>query len=178
GKAIIHPPRRLNLPDMMIHVKKIQDDAAFGGHDVVAFFLRLPTPTGQRFVPVGIINNGERSMVMEKVAYAGTPAEQNLLLVKREQLEIWKQGNNLFAGWTVPISLLPSKFTLPPSCILFEGVGESRHHEGTSYSPLGRKTTFSGDAQEAFVTFINPTLNYVGPGTDGGLGEFAGNVFT
>ena len=178
GKAVIHPPSHLNLPDMMIHVKKIAEDASFGGHDVVAFFLSLPTPTGQRFVPVGVINNGERSMVMEKVMYAGTPAAQNMLLVKREQLEVWKQGNTLFAGWTVPIQLLPSKYTLPPSCILFEGVGVSRHREGTSFSPEGHKATFNGTAQEAFVTFINPSLNYVGPGTDGGLGEFAGNMVT
>jgi sugar-specific transcriptional regulator TrmB len=178
GKAVIHPPGRLNLPDMMIHVKKIAEDAAFGGHDVVVFFLRLPTPTGQRFVPVGIINNGERSMVMEKAAYADTPAAQNLLLVKREELEIWKQGNTLFAGWTVPISLPPTKHTLPPSCILFEGVGEIRHHEGNSQAPTGQKTKFSGDAQEAFVTFVNPSLNYVGPGTDGCLAEAAGTVVT
>jgi hypothetical protein len=145
---------------------------------VVAFFLNLPTPTGKRFVPVGIINNGERSMVMEKVAYAGTPAAQNLLLVKREELEIWKQGNTLFAGWTVPISLPPTKHALPPSCVLFEGVGETRHHEGSSYAPTGQKTTYSGDTQEAFVTFINPSLNYVGPGTDGCLIETAGTVVT
>jgi hypothetical protein len=163
---------------MMIHVKKIMEDASFGGHDVVAFFLRLPTPSGERFVPVGIINNGERSMVMEKVAYAGTPAEQNLLLVKREQLEIWKQGNTLFAGWAVPISFPPTNHTLPPSCILFEAIGETQHHEGTSRSPTGQKTTFIGDAQEAFVTFINPSLNYVGPGTDGCLAETAGTVVT
>jgi len=107
GKAVIHPPSHLNLPDMMIHVKKIAEDAAFGGHDVVIFFLCLPTPSGQRFVPVAVINNGERSIAMERVGYAGTPAGQNLILVKPEQLEVWKQGNTLFAGWTVPISLLP-----------------------------------------------------------------------
>jgi sugar-specific transcriptional regulator TrmB len=176
GKAIIHPPSHLNLPNMMIHVKKIADDAAFGGHDVVVFFLSLPTPTGQRFVPVAIINNGERSIVMEKVGYAGTPAAQNILFVKPEQLEVWKQGNTLFAGWTVSTSLLPSKYTLPPSCILFEGVGEPTHHEGTSYSLSGPRITGSGNSYEAFVTFINPSMNYVGPGTDGFLGESAGTV--
>ena len=168
GKAIIRPPSHLHLPDIMIQAKKIADDAAFGGHDVVVFFLRLPTPSGERFTPVGIINNGERSVVMEKVAYAGTPAEKNILIVKRAQLEVRKQGNTLFAGWTVPIQLLPSKHVLPPSCILFEAVGEPTHHEGTSVSE-GHKRTASADAYQAIVTFINPSLNYVGPGTDGAL---------
>jgi hypothetical protein len=177
-KAVIHPPSHLNLPDMMIHVKKIAEDAAFGGHDVVVFFLCIPTPSGNRFTPVAVINNGARSIAMEKVMYAGTPAAENLILVKPEQLEVRKQGNTLFAGWTVPISFLPPKYTLPPSCILFEGVGKPIHHEGTAYSPEGHKITGGGDTFEAFVTFINPSLKYVGPGTDGFLGDSAGTVVT
>jgi len=74
----------------------------------------------------------------------------------------------------VPISLLPSKYTLPPSCLLFEAVGEPTHHEGTSVYPGGHKRIASAVSYEAFVTFLNPSLNYVGPGTDGALWEGAG----
>jgi hypothetical protein len=91
-------------------------------------------------------------------------------VVKPEQLEVWKQDNTLFAGWTVPISLMAPKYSLPPSCILFEGIGLAKHQKTTTTWPSGFKTTAEYDNLEAFVTFINPSSNYAGPGTDGSLG--------
>jgi hypothetical protein len=62
------------------------------------------------------------------------------------------------------------KYSLPPSCILFEGIGLSKHQKTTTTWPSGFKTTAEYDNFEAFVTFINPSSNYAGPGTDGSLG--------
>lgn len=172
GQAIIHPPSNLNLPDMMIQVYKSSKESDFGDSDTVVFALCLPTPTftGYTFVPVAVVGNSPRPVIMWKALLAGTPAGQNIIVVKPEQLEVWKQGNTLFGGWTVPIPLLPRKHILPPSCILFEGIGLAKHQTRNVTYPSGYKSTVEFDGLEAFVTFINPSSKYAGPGTDGSLG--------
>lgn len=173
GRGLIHATPRLNLPDMMIQVQKSSKASDFGDSDTVIFALCLPAPAsvgGFAFVPVAVVDNSPRPVPMWKALFAGTPAGQNVIVVKPEQLEVWKQGNTLFAGWTVPISLLPSKYSLPPSCILFEGTGSVKHQKTVTAWPSGFRTTVEYDGLEAFVTFVNPSSNYAGPGTDGGLG--------
>jgi hypothetical protein len=172
GQALVHPPSCLNLPDMMIWVQKSTSESDFGASDTIIFALCLPTPTvsGYTFIPVAIVNNSPRSAMMLKTLFTGSPAAQNVIVIKPEQLEVWKQGNNLFAGWTVPISLLPPKYTLPPSCILFEGIGKPKNQTQTMAFPSGYTATAEYSGLEAFVTFINPSSKYTGPGTDGSLG--------
>jgi len=173
GRALVHSPRNLDLPDMMIQVQKSSKASDFGDSDTVIFALCLPTPAsvgGFAFVPVAVVDNSPRPVPMWKALFAGTPAGQNVIVVKPEQLEVWKQDNTLFAGWTVPLPLLPPKYRLPPSCVLFEGIGSAKHQKTTTSWPSGFKTVAEYDNLEAFVTFINPSSNYAGPGTDGSLG--------
>jgi hypothetical protein len=179
GVAVVHPPRSLNLLDMMIHVQKSTKDSDFGTSDTVIFYLCFGSPESDpshtfpggfsAYVPLAIVNNNPRSAMMLKALYAGSPAAQNIIVAKPQQLEIWKQDNTLFAGWTIPIPLLPPKYSLPPSCILFEGIGEAKHKRGTHVWPSGYKSIAEYDYLEAFVTFINPSSKYSGPGTDGRL---------
>ena len=82
------------------------------------------------------------------------------------------QGNTLFAGWTIPIPLLP-KYTLPPSCILFEGYGKLVSGISETTIPSGRKVTTEYNGLESFVTFFHPSSKYSGPGTDGLLARDA-----
>jgi sugar-specific transcriptional regulator TrmB len=173
GRALIHAPRNLDLPEMMIQVQKSSKASDFGDSDTVIFALCLPTPAsvgGFAFVPVAVVDTSPRPVPMWRALFAGTPAGQNVIVVKPEQLEVWKQGNTLFAGWTVPLPLLPPKYSLPPSCVLFEGIGSAKHQKTTTSWPSGFKTVAEYDNLEAFVTFINPSSNYAGPGTDGSLG--------
>jgi sugar-specific transcriptional regulator TrmB len=179
GMAVIHPPSHLNLLDMMIHVQKSTKESDFGASDAVVFSLYLGPPKSDpshkgsggfsAYVPLAIVNNNPRSTMMLKALYEGSPAAQNVILAKPQQLEAWKQGNTLFAGWTMSIPLLPPKYSLPPSCILFEGIGEAKHKTGTYVWPSGYKSMVEYDDLEAFVTFINPSSKYSGPGTDGSL---------
>ena len=179
GIAVVHPPSHLNLLDMMIRVQKSTKESDFGASDTIIFSLCLGPPKSDlshkgsggfsAYVPLAIVNNNPRSTMMLKALYKGSPAAQNVILAKPQQLEAWKQGNTLFAGWTMPIPLLPPKYSLPPSCILFEGIGEAKHKTGTHIWPSGYKVIAEYDNFEAFATFINPSSNYSGPGTDGCL---------
>jgi sugar-specific transcriptional regulator TrmB len=179
GMAVVHPPRHLNLLDMMIHVQKSTNDSDFGASDSVIFYLCLGSPESVNsqglpggfpaYAPLAIVSNNPRSAMMLKALYGGYPAAQNVIVAKPQQLEVWQQENMLFAGWTMPIPLLPPKYSLSPSCILFEGIGKTKHETITVNWLSGYKSTNNYDAVEAFVTFINPSSKYSGPGTDGCL---------
>jgi hypothetical protein len=99
----------------------------------------------------------------------GTPAEKNIHTLKKDQIQVQVHGNTLFAGWTVPIPLLPEKTVLPPACILVEGNGESRTSGYTLLFPNGTKCEVEGTSFDAFVTFIHPATKYSAPGTNGVL---------
>ena len=83
--------------------------------------------------------------------FAGTPAGQNVLRVKENELRIWKQDNTLFAGWTLPIPILPPKYVLPPGFLLFEGYGNSTHLKHVfSKLPSGYKAIVENDGLRSF----------------------------
>jgi hypothetical protein len=99
--------------------------------------------------------------------HAGTPLEQNLHLVNKDELQVKRHGNILFAGWTVPIPLYPLPKSLPPACIFFEGYRELGTGVSKNRVSLNRMWTSEFYAFEAFVTFFHPSSKYSGPGTDG-----------
>ena len=103
----------------------------------------------------------------EKEFGLGTPSGQNVILVKKDKLQVRVQGNTLFAGWTMPIPLYPPKHSLPPCCLLFEGHGELKPGVSTTSVPSGRTQVHEFNRFEAFVTFLHPSSKYSGPGTDG-----------
>jgi hypothetical protein len=167
AQAVIHPPDYFNLPDMMIWIYHYNKQSSFGAEDMLIIYLRLETPFGQTFVPVAHITDNPKSVPHRKAVFAGAPAAQNIQVVKRDELQVRVQGNTLFAGWTVEIPLLPPKYTLPPSCILFEGYGELRTGVLKTRIHSGRKQTYEYNGFGAFVTFFHPSSKYAGPGTDG-----------
>jgi hypothetical protein len=131
--------------------------------------LLLETQNGYAYVPVAFVgDNPEALNFWKKCVLQGSPAEQNILLVKKEELQIRVHGNTLFAGWTIPIQLQPS-FSLPPSCVMLEGYGGVKTDRGTVLQISGYKTMVEQNGLEAFVTFLHPSSKYSGPGTDGFL---------
>jgi sugar-specific transcriptional regulator TrmB len=171
AEAIIHPPDYFNLPEMMIWVLHFDKQSTFGAEDCIIIDLRLETPIGKTFVPVAVVGDSPRAITFRRGVYAGTPAEQNCILVKKDGLQVRVQGNTLFAGWTKPIPLYPPSFTLPPSALLFEGYGELRTGVFKGGARSGRKQTYEFNGFHAFVTFFHPTSKYSGPGTDGFFGR-------
>jgi sugar-specific transcriptional regulator TrmB len=168
--AVIHPPNHFNLPDMLIQVFHIEKQSALGEEDVLSVSLWLETPTGHAYVPVALIGDNPKAQGIWKATQAGTPAGQNVQLVKKGELQVSIHGNTLFAGWTVQIPLLPP-YVLPPACILFEGYGDIKTDKYTLVTPSGYRTEIEQNGFDAFVTFFHPSSKYSGPGTDGFFGR-------
>jgi hypothetical protein len=160
------------MPDMEILVHHYLQQSPFGEGITLEVYLQLETPKGLEYVPVAILETNLHHGVISsyKKIYAGTPAAQNIQLVKPEQLQAHLTGTNFFAGWTVPIPLPPTSKSLPPSCILFEGYGNIKNKIYTWQFPSGFKVLFDWNGFDAFVTFLDPTWRYAGPGTHGMIG--------
>ena len=152
---------------MLIQVMKFEKQSTFGGGDYLLIFLWLETPTGYAYVPVASVSDNPRSHQIQKMMLAGTPAGQNIQLVKKDKLQIRVHSNTLFAGWTVPIPLYPPSHTLPPACLLVEGYGEVKTDAFTMLFTSGFKTEIEQNYFDAFVTLFHPSSKYSGPGTDG-----------
>lgn len=166
GLAVIHPPLRFNLPDIMLVIHKIDKQSKLGAEDAIMVFLWLKMPKGYTYVPVALVGDNPNSHDFWKACLTGTIAGTNVQLIKKDEIEVRVHGNTLFAGWTVPIPLLLPKYVLPPACILIEGYGNAKTTAYTIAMPLGNKY-MEQNYFDAFVTFMHPSSKYSGPGTDG-----------
>jgi sugar-specific transcriptional regulator TrmB len=165
--VVIHPPDYFNLPEMIINVSHWNEKSSFGPENWMLIYLWLDTPKGKAFVPVAFVQDRAICSDLRKAIYVDTPAAKNIQVIKKDEFQVQSYGNILFAGWTKSIPLIPPKYVLPPSCILFEGYGEVKSGLIKSGFPSGRKQTWEYNGFEAFVTFFHPSSKYSGPGTDG-----------
>ncbi len=167
ARALIHPPSNFNLPDMVIQVFHCNKQSSWGAEDWLDVFLWLATPKGYAFVPVAHVTDNPRVVEFRKGVWKGTPAAENIIVVKKNMLQVRVQGSTLFAGWTMSIPLYPRQYSLPPGCLLFEGYGKVKTGKTTTSLPSGKKQVTEHNGFEAFVTFLHPTSKYSGSGTDG-----------
>lgn len=167
--AVIHPPEHLNLPEMIIQVVTLNDKSSFGPENWISIFLWLDSPKGKGFVPAARVQDRPVKLELRSATFVGSPAATNIQVIKKDEFQVQAHGNILFAGWTKPIPLLSGKYTLPPSCILFEGYGEVESGFLKMISPLGFGQKWEFNNSGAFVTFFHPSSKYSGPGTDGRL---------
>jgi sugar-specific transcriptional regulator TrmB len=173
GQVIIHPPGYLNMPDLMIDCWHVRKESTFGESNSLIVSLWLNTPMGYAFVPVAIVetSSNPKLIAFDKAFFAGTPAGQNIMQVTDKELQVWKQGDSLFAGWTIQIALPPLSYSLPPSCLLFEAIGEARTQKYTTPTlPSGYRGTCEYTGFDAFVRFVSPTWKYAGPATEAVFG--------
>lgn len=167
ASAIVHPPSHFNLPDLLFIVNHIEKQSSFGEGDVLEVHILLDTPKGPVYVAAGGLGDNPKGVAYRKVLYSGMPFEKNYRLVKKDKLQVRVYGNNLFVGWTVPITLLPPKYVLPPGCLIFEGHGVVKTQALTTVNQAGYRAEVEQNLLEAFVTFMHPQSKYSGPGTDG-----------
>jgi sugar-specific transcriptional regulator TrmB len=166
--AIVHPPDKFNLPDLMFQINQVEKQSIFGRGDSLLLYLWLETPEGYFFVPSGGLgDNPEGIAYRREIFFTENNAKQSYRLVKKDELQIRVYGNSLFCGWTVPIQLYPSKYVLPPACLLVEGYGKVKTKAFSIRLPSGFESAMEYNYFDAFVTFMHPTSKYLGPGTDG-----------
>jgi sugar-specific transcriptional regulator TrmB len=167
--AVIHPPDFFQLPPMLIRVHHVEKHSTFGAEDVILINLWLETTSGPAFVPVAVLSDSPTAQARWGKHAGATPANSNVLTAKRDEIQIRIHGNTLFAGWTIPITLYPSEYILPPACMLIEGYGDVITEAYSVVQPTGGKFTAKQNGFNAFVTFMHPSSKYSGPGTDGFL---------
>ena len=167
GNAVIHPPQDFKLPSIVITIFHIEKQSSFGAEDAMLIYLWLETSKGPAYVPVAYAGDNAKAQLFWKTLMKNTPAAQNIQLLKKDELQVRVHGNTLFAGWARAIPLLPTKYILPPACILIEGYGGLKTDTFTLTFPSGYKSEIERNGFEAFVTFFHPSSKYSGPGTDG-----------
>ena len=170
ASAVIRQINHLKLPEMIVEVYNWNEKSSFGAENLLVISLWLETAKGNAFVPVAHVQDkpiglGRRKALSE--VYFNTPAAKNIQIIKKEEFQVQSYGDILFAGWTRQIPLLPDKYSLPPSAILFEGYGKIKPGVIRIGFPSGFKQTMEFNGLEAFVTFFHPSAKYSGPGTDG-----------
>ncbi len=172
GHAVVHPPRYFDMRDIVIEIHHYQQQSVFGEGNTLEVYLQLDTPRGLEYVPVAVLESNPHPQLISayRILYAETPAVHNIQVIKPDQLQASLAGKSFFAGWTVSIPLPPTSKSLPPSCILFEGYGTVKNKVYSWPFPSGFKAMIDWTGFDAFVTFLDPTWKYAGPGTQGMIG--------
>jgi hypothetical protein len=167
GIAIIYPPKNLNLPNFIIFVLHHNKQSSFGAGNSLFIYMQAKIADNLSYLPVAFVTDNPRGYKFRKAMYKIHRTTEVAKLLKKDELKVQAQGNSLFAGWTAPIPLLPPKYVLPPSCIMFEGFGKIKSYSTKIIGPLNRRITYEENILDAFVTFMHPSSRYYGPGSDG-----------
>jgi HTH-type transcriptional regulator, sugar sensing transcriptional regulator len=169
GCAIVYPPGNLGLPNFIIQAFHGHRPSAFGRENFLAIFLQMKIAEQLSYLPVAFVTDNPRGYEFRKSMHTDRPTTEVVHLVKKGELEVQLRGKNLFAGWTVPIPLLPPKHVLPPACVLFKGYGDVKTYYSEVKGIFNRREIHEYNGFDAFVTFMNPSSRYSGPGSDGML---------
>ncbi len=165
--AIIHPPKKSGIPDLLIIVDRMQERSTFGKGNSLMVYLKIKLSEGHFYIPAGGIGDNSYDVELrKKLQFSNEEARKNFELVKKDQLQVNVQENSFFASWAVPIALYPN-FTLPPAYLLLEGYGSTKKGSNIVITPTGYMLELESTYSNAFVTFIQSSSKYSGPGTDG-----------
>ncbi len=165
--AVIHPPGSFNLPDMTVFATHNDEDSSFGAENWLLFWLWQKVKEGFHYVPVALVIDNPKTLGFRKAVFSGFPVENNILVFKKDQIQVRAKGKTLFAGWTRPIPLGFSEYVVPPACLLFEGYGDVKSGMLTNVALSGRGQERWFNSFDAFVSFFHPQSKYVGSGTEG-----------
>jgi len=166
GFAAIYPPTESDLPDMIIGAIHHDEDSTFGVENWIYISMAQKNAEAINYVPIAIIQDNAKSIQFRKRAFEGYPVANNIILLEKKEIQINMKGNTLFAGWTKPISLGYSKYTIPPACLLFEGYGDINSGMFTNTSHVGRTAEVWHNSFDAFISFFLPKSKYVGSGNE------------
>jgi hypothetical protein len=165
GIAIVRPPESFKLPNFIIQVFHNNDKSSFGSENMLKIFVETIIAGQKSYLSTVFVTDNPVGYKFRKESPQNQVTEIIQLLGK-DELKVQVEGNRLFAGWTVPIPMLAPKYILSPGCIIFDGHGATKSYTSEIFA-FNRKTLTERNSLEAFVTFMQPSLNYRGPGTDG-----------
>jgi sugar-specific transcriptional regulator TrmB len=166
GIAIIYPPKDLNLPPFMIHVNHYDKKSSFGAGSSLFIYIQTEIADQQSYLPAAFVTNNHQGFKFRKAMQSRLHSTQIIQLLQKDEIKVHLQGDKLFAGWTVPIPLLPPKYILPPGCLTIEGYGKAKTYISEAKGPMNRRVSYEYTSLDAFVTFMSPSLKYNGPGSD------------
>jgi sugar-specific transcriptional regulator TrmB len=169
--AIIHPVKELNIPNTMIAAWHFDKQSSFGAEDTIRFFLWLETEKGHAYVPVALITDNPKSAEFQKEITTGLPLARNVQVANKDGVQVRVHGNSGIAAWTAPVPLPPSRYVLPPACLLVEGYSTIKTIGTKHVTPCGVNIVIEMNRYDGFVTFFHPSSKYTGPGTDGAVGR-------
>jgi sugar-specific transcriptional regulator TrmB len=165
--AIVELPKSLGIPKMFISFCKNDESSSFGAENYIIISLRQEDCEEDCFVPFAMVLDRREPFIVRKTLMRGFPAENNILFFEKNEIQFQIKGNTFFAGWTKPIPVAARGFTIPASCMLFEGYGNIK--SGCFYNKLlsGRSQEVWYNALNAFVSYFHPKIKYEGAGTEG-----------
>jgi sugar-specific transcriptional regulator TrmB len=166
GHAVIHPPSKLNLPELLFIFIHYEKYSRFGAEDVLQVLVGQKTPSGYGYLPIVFMADNPEALDFQKNALVGLFHKDKFQLTKKDEIQVQMHGNALFCGWTMEIPLT-QKYTLPPGSILLEGYGDVKPNVLEMQYPSGYKLWNVYNGLDAFVTYFHPSSKYSGPGTDG-----------
>jgi len=151
----------MGRPNLRLNVENIQK-SPLGPGDRLTIAMFVP---GMGYFPVAIIGDNPAAVDLLKTVYLGSAAGQNGIVVAKDVLEVWTEGNTLIVNLTQPVNInigdpfpQPLKnlnFTLPPFSMTFEGITSPKCESGTLVSLVSQYTIESTarDSRGAFVGF-------------------------
>jgi sugar-specific transcriptional regulator TrmB len=165
--AIVELPKNFGIPKMFISFAKHDKQSSFGEENYIIISLKQENCEDPSFIPFAMVIDRPEPLDIRKTLMKGFPAENNILLFEKDEIQFQVKGNTFFAGWTKPIPVAAKGFTIPSSCMLFEGYGDAK--SGCFYNQLlsGRRQEVWYNSFNAFVSYFHPKLRYEGAGTEG-----------
>ena len=155
GQAIIHPPSRMKLPEMLIHTYHMEKNSTHGIEDAIMVHLWLDSPRGSAYVLSAVVTDNANALDFWRNVTEGSPAAQNVHLVKRDEIQNIIHGNVLFAGWIVKIPLL-NQGILPPGYLKIEGYGNVKTDAYTAKLPSG----YTLKTRAMFLKRLSPSCTH------------------
>ena len=167
ASAIIELPKSLDIPKMFISFCKMDERSSFGVENCIIISLTQENCEKPCFVPFALVQDSSEPLDVRRKLMKGFPAENNIFLFEKNEIQFQSKGNTFFAGWTKPIPIPAKGFTIPASCVLFEGYGDVM--SGCFYNELlsGRRQEVWYNSLNAFVTYFHPQIRYEGSGVEG-----------
>jgi len=166
GIAIIYPPKDLNLPTFMIQINHYNKQSSFRAGSSLFIYMQTAIADQTSYIPVAFATDNLRGFKFRKAMQASLHSTEIVQLLQKDELTVRLQGDKLFAGWTVPIPLLPPKYVLPPGYLTIEGYGKVKTYISEVKGHMNRRVSYEYSSLDAFVTFMYPSSKYNGPGSD------------